>query len=123
MPVGAVRDPYADGLDSPTVVGDPIPPAPHGKQPVRMCVGCRERATRSELLRVVAGTDANGLPAVVPDPRRTALGRGAHLHPTSACFDLAVRRRAFGRALRVPVGLNAEPVAEHVAGQLAAEPT
>ena len=72
--------------------------APRG--PVRTCIGCRERAAKSELLRLVAGSDALGHPAVVPDLDATAPGRGAHLHPTTACYDLAVRRRAFARALR-----------------------
>ena len=70
--------------------------------PVRTCIGCRERAAKSELLRVTAGSDTAGRPAVVPDPAATRPGRGAHLHPTSACYDLAVRRRAFARALRRP---------------------
>ena len=65
-----------------------------------MCVGCRERAAKSELLRVTVGSDADGHPAVVPDPPGTAPGRGAHLHPTPECYELAVRRRAFARALR-----------------------
>ena len=81
--------------------------------PVRTCVGCRERAPKSELLRVVAGSDANG-PAVVPDPDGTAHGRGAHLHPTTACYDLAERRRAFSRALRLESGLSSAPVREHI---------
>ena len=70
--------------------------------PVRTCIGCRERTAKSELLRVTAGSDTEGRPAVVPDPAATRPGRGAHLHPTSACYDLAVRRRAFVRALRRP---------------------
>ena len=70
---------------------------------------------KSELLRVVAGTDAHGLAAVVPDPTATAPGRGAHLHPTSACYDLAVRRRAFARALRSDERLATEPVGDYVA--------
>lgn len=81
---------------------------------VRTCVGCRDRAARVELLRVVAGTDASGRPAVVPDPRRTAPGRGAHLHPTPECLESAVRRRAFTRALRSSVGLEVGPVAEYL---------
>jgi predicted RNA-binding protein YlxR (DUF448 family) len=59
------------------------------------------------LLRVVAGPDAHGQGstwAVVPDPRGTAPGRGAHLHPTLECFDLAERKRAFARALRHDAG-------------------
>ena len=85
--------------------------------PIRTCIGCRERATRSELLRVVIGSDASGQPAVCPDPRGTAPGRGAHLHPTTGCYDLAVRRRAFSRALRAGEALSSTPVAEHLAAQ------
>jgi hypothetical protein len=80
----------------------PVPsssPAKH-EGSVRTCVGCRQRATKSELLRVVAGDRGAGL-EVVPDPAGRAPGRGAHLHPTTACLRLALRRRAFARALRV----------------------
>ena len=64
---------------------------------------------------MTAGSDAEGRPAVVPDPAATRRGRGAHLHPTIACYDLAVRRRAFGRALRSAVGLDSAPVATYLA--------
>ena len=66
------------------------------------------------LFRSTAGSDALGQPAVTPDPTRSAPGRGAHLHPTTGCYDLAVRRKAFGRALRVPAGLSTAPVAQHL---------
>ena len=82
--------------------------------PVRTCVGCRRRTTKSELLRVVVGSDAQGLSAVCPDPRGTASGRGAHLHPTHLCYDLAVRRRAFSRALRLGEGLASTPVRDYL---------
>ena len=82
--------------------------------PVRTCVGCRKRAAKRELLRVTAGSDATGQPVVVPDPDGTARGRGAHLHPTSACYDLAVRRKAFSRALRAETGLSSAPVGEYL---------
>ncbi len=49
---------------------------------------------------MTVGSDAFGQPAVVPDPQGTTPGRGAHLHPTTECYELAVRRRAFSRALR-----------------------
>jgi len=93
-----------------TVVRPDLPPGP-----VRTCVGCRERATRSDLLRVVAGTGPDGSPAAVPDPRGCAPGRGAHLHPVTSCFDLAVRRRAFGRALRAGPSLSGAPVGDWIA--------
>ncbi len=64
--------------------------------PLRTCVGCRSVAPAEALLRVVAHDGA-----VVPDPRRLLPGRGAHVHPDQACLDLAERRRAFARALRI----------------------
>ncbi|WP_424211503.1 YlxR family protein [Streptomyces sp. BI20] len=63
--------------------------------PERTCVGCRERAAKGDLLRIVAIEDD-----CVPDPRGTLPGRGAYLHPAATCLDKAVRRRAFPRALR-----------------------
>ena len=64
---------------------------------------------------MVAGSDAEGRPALVPDPDRRAPGRGAHVHPTPECWQLAVRRRAFPRALRSGEGLSTAPVADHLA--------
>ncbi|WP_242497905.1 YlxR family protein [Nocardioides glacieisoli] len=87
--------------------------------PVRTCVGCRAKAAASELLRVVAGSDAEGRPALVPDPDHRAPGRGAHLHPTTECWELAVRRRAFPRALRSGVPLADTLLADHLNTALA----
>ena len=47
---------------------------------------------------------------LVPDERRVLPGRGAHLHRDPACLDLAERRRAFPRALRVPGPLDPAPL-------------
>ena len=52
---------------------------------------------------------------VLPDPERRRPGRGAWLHPDLSCLDLAVRRRAFGRALRVSAPLDTTAVAEQIA--------
>ena len=87
--------------------------------PTRTCVGCRTRAPASELLRfVVAG--AGGDLRLQPDPHRTLPGRGAHLHLDPACFALAERRRAFGRALRFTGVADTGPLAEHI--RVAAQP-
>jgi predicted RNA-binding protein YlxR (DUF448 family) len=84
--------------------------------PIRTCIGCRRRAVAAELLRVVVAQGAPDLPpVVVPDPRRRAPGRGAWLHSVSECVQLAERRRAFGRALRVPGPLDPTAVREYVA--------
>ena len=70
-------------------------------QPVRTCIGCRERAPASELLRIIAIEHPPGQFSAVADPARRRPGRGANLHPDPACLALAQRRRAFGRSLRV----------------------
>jgi predicted RNA-binding protein YlxR (DUF448 family) len=79
-----------------------------------MCVGCRERAPASELLRVVAVAGDAETVSVVPDPTRRRPGRGASLHADPACLALAERRRAFGRALRVTGVVDTGPLAEFV---------
>ena len=76
----------------------------HG-EPTRTCIGCRTRAGKSELLRVTA---RDGL--CLPDPRFRQPGRGAYLHPTIGCLDLAERRRALPRALRVQGALDTAAV-------------
>ena len=64
-----------------------------------MCIGCRRRTTKSGLVRLVWDAAAR---RVVHDSTGTAPGRGAWVHPDPHCGDLAIRRRAVGRALRVP---------------------
>lgn len=70
---------------------------------MRTCVGCRRREEQAALLRVVATWPEAGPPAgptLVPDPRRRLQGRGAYVHPDPECVHTAIRRNAFGRALR-----------------------
>jgi uncharacterized protein len=50
-------------------------------------------------------------------------GRGAHVHPTSACLDLALRRRAFGRALRFTGVIDTDGLIEAFQGSSSASPT
>ena len=64
---------------------------------------------------MVAGAGAEGQPVLRPDPDGRAPGRGAHLHPTTECFDLAVRRKAFPRAFRVPGPLDVTGLRDYVA--------
>ena len=96
----------AGALDSATV----CPPGP-----VRTCVGCRTRAAKIDLLRVVADGDR-----LVPDPAGRMPGRGASVHRDPRCVDLAEKRRAFPRALRLPGPLDVRLVREVVQQ---AEPT
>ena len=82
-----------------------------GMPVMRTCVGCKERVVKSSLLRLVAAGDV-----IQPDPRARLPGRGAYLHPSLGCLDLARRRRAFPRALRAAGSLSLEPLAEYLCG-------
>jgi predicted RNA-binding protein YlxR (DUF448 family) len=66
------------------------------------------------MLRVVA---IEGV--LVPDHRKRLPGRGAYLHFDLSCFELAERRKALPRALRVAGPLDGGPVREVIeaAGQ------
>ncbi|MBO3087529.1 YlxR family protein [Cellulomonas dongxiuzhuiae] len=98
---------------------DPAPPVLE-PGPVRTCVGCRATGLRSALLRVVLSDVGAGETALVVDERRRMPGRGAWLHPDQRCLELAVRRRAFGRALRHTGPLGTE-VVERAVTRLAAQ--
>ncbi|TXJ07049.1 MAG: YlxR family protein [Aeromicrobium sp.] len=67
---------------------------------MRTCIGCRERAAKIALVRVVAVPTGSSWELTV-DESRTQLGRGAYLHPTEQCLKAAITRKAFGRALRI----------------------
>jgi hypothetical protein len=71
-------------------------------EPVRTCVGCRQRASRAKLIRVVCLQQK-----LEVDLRGSAIGRGAWLHASSKCLSTALERKAFGRALKSTEQLDA----------------
>ncbi|WP_201774455.1 YlxR family protein [Demequina sediminicola] len=77
--------------------GDSFMPASRSHEPMRTCVGCRGTAPRSVLMRLVLDGDN-----VIVDTAGTRSGRGAWLHRDPDCCETALKRRAFGRALRHP---------------------
>ncbi|MDH6423868.1 YlxR family protein [Aurantimicrobium minutum] len=79
-------------------------------EPVRTCIGCRQRSDKSALLRVI---EVDG--RVEPDISGSAPGRGAWLHPTPECCNEAVKRRAFGRALRAEI-TNTDTITQRLNG-------
>ena len=73
--------------------------------PERTCVGCRAKASKRDMIRVVRVGDGEA----VVDPSGSAPGRGAYVHPDAGCVGAAMRTRAFDRGLRT--GLNADAAA------------
>lgn len=70
----------------------------------------------SALLRVVAvGGGCTGLPVLLAvDIKRRQPGRGAWLHGDPVCLAAALRRRAFGRALRIGTAVDPAPVGDYL---------
>ena len=73
--------------------------------PIRTCVTCRKQEVRAGLLRVVA-LDGQ----LLVDDRAVLPGRGAWVHETAECVNLAVQRGTFARALRVSSKLDTVPL-------------
>jgi len=71
----------------------------------RMCVGCRERRPKRDLIRVVRSPAGD----LEVDPSGSSPGRGAYVHPDEGCIDVALDRGGFARGLRV--GLASEGAA------------
>jgi uncharacterized protein len=65
--------------------------------PIRTCVACRQAAAKPSLVRLVA---IDG--AVHVDPRGRLQARGAYVHATQECAEIATQREgaAVARALR-----------------------
>ena len=69
--------------------------------PVRTCVGCRQRGNRSDLIRI-----ANFQGNLSVDTEKKLPGRGSWLHLKTKCLETAVERKAFVRAFRGKVDLE-----------------
>ena len=69
------------------------------KIPMRQCMGCRERKSKREMLRVVRGTDG----AVTLDFGGKLNGRGAYVCPDPECLKKARKTRALERCLETAI--------------------
>lgn len=88
------------------------------QQRIRTCIARRRPLPEASLLRVVALKDPDESTAVraIPDPQRKMGGRGAWISPTLEALELAEKRRAFNRALRVSAVVDTGHVREYLAG-------
>jgi len=73
---------------------------PH--DPIRTCIGCRRKDSKSSLVRFVLARDRE----IRLDARQILPGRGAYLCRNMACFEKAWKRKAFVRALKIPPAMR-----------------
>lgn len=64
-----------------------------------MCVACRTRHPKSQMLRVVRTGGK-----VFFDKTGESDGRGAYICPNEKCLERAIKSKAFSRALKCEVG-------------------
>ena len=73
---------------------------------IRTCIASRQRQPDAQ--HVIP-------PVIVPDPQRSMPGRGCWITPTLAALELAEKRNAIGRALRVSAPVDTGPVRKYLA--------
>ena len=69
------------------------------KLPMRKCIGCGEQKPKKELIRVVKNKENE----VFVDFTGKANGRGAYICKDKKCFDTAIKKNAFNRALETKI--------------------
>lgn len=72
-------------------------------KPLRMCMVCRQRREKSELIRIVSAPP-NG---AALDPNGRMPGRGGYLCRSLTCIGQAQKRRALERAFSHPIAPEA----------------
>lgn len=69
------------------------------KIPLRICIGCREKKPKLELVRIVRTPENE----IVLDTTGKKPGRGAYICPLEDCFKKAVKGKRLERNLQLPV--------------------
>ena len=67
------------------------------KKPQRTCIACRQTGEKRTLIRLVRTPEGH----VLVDETGKRSGRGAYLCADPACWQVALKERLIGRALRV----------------------
>jgi predicted RNA-binding protein YlxR (DUF448 family) len=81
--------------------------------PQRTCIACRSTEAKRGLVRIVRTPEGR----VELDPTGKKNGRGAYVHESRECWDVALRRDRLGHALKVAVPADdMRRLAEHAEG-------
>ncbi len=86
--------------------------------PQRTCVGCRLVQGKREMIRVVRTPEGE----VVVDPTGRRNGRGAYVHASRECLDLALKRGGLERGLKVSLSPETRQTLESMAESLPSAP-
>lgn len=81
---------------------------PQKHVPLRTCIATGEKLPKKELVRLVKTADGK----VAVDAWNKIKGRGANIKPTIDAFDLAVKKNAISRALKLEQPLTGTELAE-----------
>ncbi len=68
------------------------------KIPIRKCIGCGQRKSKFELIRIVNNQDQ-----IVIDPSGKLPGRGAYICPDKDCLEKARKKNSLDAALKTKV--------------------
>ncbi|MBL8015481.1 MAG: YlxR family protein [Candidatus Doudnabacteria bacterium] len=80
--------------------------------PIRTCIATGVKKPKQEMVRVVRVQNADSPDFVIKvDPKGKERGRGASIDSTMEAFELAVKKHAIERALKLERHLNPEEVA------------
>jgi uncharacterized protein len=66
--------------------------------PERTCIGCYQKSTKANLVKLVLSDEA-----IIIDNESTKPGRGAYLHKNSECLLIAAKRNNFSRAFKASI--------------------
>lgn len=92
-------------------------PRPQKPVPQRTCVGCRQVNAKRSLVRVVRTPEGE----VALDPTGRKNGRGAYVHSSRDCFEVAVRKGVLERALKATISSDARASLEEYLKSLPVE--
>ncbi len=84
--------------------------------PQRTCISCRQVLSKRQLVRVVRSADGH----VGIDPTGKQPGRGAYVHASQDCWQLALAGGRLAHALKVPQIGEADRAELHAALRAAA---
>lgn len=84
--------------------------AGEGSARVRTCAGCGQKAEPAALARLVRGPEGPNATELAFDLAGGSFGRGAWVHPSTACLERAARS-GFSRSFKAPVRTTAGALA------------